>query len=163
MHWRSIAKAVVMVASAAVCLASCSQSDGTVASCDETMELVRELPPELTSAGDVVAVGSGDTWLLPPSEGNKWSQDVRWDGNTYFLKLGIRTLASLPPSIEVREIGGAHANGKAEVFPTSTGLPGPLPTRITFPHPGCWDITVIGVSGRAHGRIAFDASARNRR
>lgn len=149
--------------SAAVYLASCSQLDGAVANCDETMELVRDLPPELTSAGDVVAVGSGDTWLLPPSEGNRWSQDVRWDGNAYFLKLGIRTLASVPPAIEVREIGGAHANGKAEVFPTSKGLPGPLPTRLTFPHPGCWDITVIGVSGRAHGRIAFDASARDRR
>lgn len=149
----------------ATALAACSPAVTpalTERTCDEAIELVYELPPELVSRGNTVAVGSGDTWFLPPSRG-KWADDVRWDAGEYFLKLGIWTLSSQPPNTIVQEVGGSQGRGKASFFPTSAGLPGPLPARLTFPTPGCWDVTAVGVTGRAHARIWFDASARDRR
>lgn len=129
--------------------------------CDDAVELAANLPPALVSRGIDAAVGSGDTWLLPPSQG-KWAQDVRWFGGEYFLKIGVWTLSTHAPVITVRQIGNALARGTSSSSPTGEGLPGPLPTTLRFPAPGCWDVTAQGVNGSAHVRIFFDTSARDR-
>lgn len=106
-------------------------------------------------------VGSGDTWFAAPARGT-WSQDVRWDGQAYYTKIGIWTSRTEPPSLAIRQIGGAKVSGSASFFPTSAGLPGPLPTRLRFPTVGCWEVTAQGITGSATIRIRFDESAKER-
>lgn len=129
------------------------------AACDDSIQAAAVLPPML-AAERVSAVGSGDTWFIAPS-GGTWSQDVRWDGQAYFLKIAIWTLQSEPPTVIVRQVRGA-ANGSAAFFPTTAGLPGPLPTQVRFPTVGCWELTARGLTGSATARVGFDQSARTR-
>jgi hypothetical protein len=87
---------------------------------------------------------------------------VRWDGQGYFLKLGIWTLTSKPPAVTIRQIGDAQLSGTASFFPTTAGLPGPLPTQLSFPNVGCWEVTAAGSTGRAVARIMVDEAAKSR-
>ncbi len=132
------------------------------APCDDSIVRAADVPPALTSRGITDAVGSGDTWFLPPAQGN-FAQDVRWFDGQYFLKLGVWSLAPVAPVITIRWVGTGQAQGSASSSPTTEGLPGPLPTTLYFPQPGCWDVTAQGATGKAHVRISFDESARQRK
>lgn len=148
-----------------VSLSGCVQAStmtSTEPPCNDSPELASQVPAALVARGHSTAVGSGDTWFLPPAQG-KLSQDVRWDGTSYFLKVGVWTLASTAPLITVQQVGGKGGQGSASSSPTGEGLPGPLPTTLRFPAPGCWEVTAQGTDGRAQIRISFDASARDRR
>lgn len=128
-----------------------------ISECDDSIPAISAVPPEGLRGP---AVGSGDTWFAAPATGT-WSQDVRWNGESYFLKLGIWTLMDKPPSVQVHRLDRAAPNGSASFRPTSAGLPGPLPTEIRFPTTGCWEITASGASGSARAVIRFDESAKH--
>jgi hypothetical protein len=67
------------------------------------------------------------------------------------MKIGIYTLDSQPPQASVIRLDGG-ARGAVEFAPTSAGLPGPLPTGLTFPTQGCWKVEARGQTGFASMR-----------
>jgi len=133
------------------------QSD--VPLCDDALHPSAEPPSVLATRGSWV--GSGDTWFAAPATGT-FSQDVRWDGQTYFVKIGMWTLTTQQPEVAVRQVGGAGGSGTASSSPTTAGLPGPLPTTLRFPTVGCWEVLAQGLSGLAAARISVDESAKTR-
>jgi hypothetical protein len=149
---------VILVAVAS--LWACSPFEATDPACDEAVDVASTIPAALAARGVKAAVGSGDTWFLPPATG-RWSQDVRWNDGQFFLKLGVWSLSSEPPVITVRKVG-AKVTGSAASSPTSEGLPGPLPTTLRFPSTGCWEVVGQGATGTARARIRVDESARGR-
>ena len=82
--------------------------------CDDAIHAVLA-PAGLAGIGHEMAVGSGDTWFIPPTTGT-WSQDVHWDGNQYFMKLGIWTAQPQSPVVMVVRKDGAL--GSASSSPT---------------------------------------------
>jgi hypothetical protein len=71
------------------------------------------------------------------------------DREGYWMKVGIYTTASTPPTVAVNERGASQGIGSAKSNPTTVGLPGPLPTLLRFPDVGCWQVTAKGVTGNA--------------
>jgi hypothetical protein len=124
--------------------------------CDDTVRATTQLPPAMAAPGRS-GVGEGDTWFIAPTRGT-WSELVQWDGETYYLKLPIWTARDDPPSVTVRKVTDAQATGTVSFTPTSQGLPGPLPTGIRFPSPGCWEIAAVGTTGRAQIRLKVPAA-----
>lgn len=96
-----------------------------------------------------VYVGRGDTYFIGRI-GLRWGQSVEYSQNqhTYFLKVGIYTLDSHLPKVTVKRADG-QGTGRATLKPTTEGIPGPVPTEIYFPAPGCWNVTAQGTTGLA--------------
>lgn len=139
------------------CIARGPGSPQPAALCDDGVQLALQVPAGMAALGATSAVGSGDTWFFAPAV-NEWTSSVASDGERgYQLKIGIWTTETKPPTITVRQVDGP-AFGTASVAPTSTGLPGPLPSLSSLPTPGCWEITARGTTGSATARVRIDRS-----
>jgi hypothetical protein len=103
-------------------------------------------PPRPAPSGEV-DIGSGDTFFMG-TDGQRWGKNVEFYGGAYHMKVGIYTLASQGPDVSVLRSDG-RVTGLAELAGTSEGLPGPLPTELTFPTPGCWKVEARGQTGFA--------------
>ena len=138
---------LAFVFAAVVAASACTVTNtGPTEPCDDTIQVVAA-PPGLSAIGHDRAVGSGDTWFIPPTTGT-FSEGVHWDGKQYFMKLGIWTSMGRPPDVTVKRTDG-RATGRSSFSPTSAGLPGPLPTSLMFTSVGCWNVDAQGVTGRA--------------
>nr|WP_168512744.1 hypothetical protein [Streptomyces sp. S1D4-11]QIY99193.1 hypothetical protein HEP87_41195 [Streptomyces sp. S1D4-11] len=54
------------------------------------------------------------------------------------------------PHVSVEGIGGTTGTGRADLSPTSEGVPGPVPMEVELPGPGCWRVVAEGSEGTAH-------------
>ncbi len=126
--------------------------------CDDAVEpaVTVSLPPNAPQG--VLYVGSGDTYFMGTA-GSRWGQMVQYFRSSYYMKAPIYTLDSQAPRITIARLDGPGA-GRAESNPTTEGLPGPLPTSLYFPSPGCWQVTARGRTGVAtiHVRVALRRS-----
>jgi hypothetical protein len=105
-------------------------------------------------ASDVIYLGSGDTFFRG-LQGRRWG-DVEYWGGAFHTKIAIWTLDSHPPKVSVIRLDGL-ATGAAEFAPTSEGLPGPLPTDLSFPTAGCWKVEARGTTGVASIQVNVQA------
>jgi hypothetical protein len=99
------------------------------------------------SASSRIYVGSGDTFFIATA-GRRWGENVESYGGAFHMKVGIYTLDAHAPKMTVIRSDGT-AVGTADFAPTSAGLPGPLPTDLTFPTTGCWRVEARGSTGSA--------------
>lgn len=97
----TVVRSVVVIALGLGACSPVSTVTPTEPPCDDSVAFAAELPAALVFRGVDAAVGSGDTWFLPPSQG-KWAKDVRWFGAEYFVKIGVWTLSRQAPVINVR-------------------------------------------------------------
>lgn len=153
----SRAEVLAFVLAAAVAGSACTATNAgpTPKPCDDAIHPVAA-PAGLSAIGHDQAVGSGDTWFIPPTTGT-FSPEVHWDGKQYFMKIGIWTSMAQPPMVTVSRTDG-RASGSASFGPTSAGLPGPLPTSLMFTSVGCWNVDAQGVTGRATAVIRVSTS-----
>ena len=115
-------------------------------------------PDPLPADRNRVYIGSGDSFFIG-SRGSRWGENVEYEDGVFFMKIGIYTLDSLPPTVSaVRSDGGA--TGVVESDPTSSGLPGPLPTSVIFATPGCWIVQAHGTTGVAGIEVNVQPSSR---
>ena len=112
-------------------------------------------PPVPVSSGEIY-IGSGDTFFTGTA-GRRWSENVEYYGGVWHMKVGIYTLDSHAPTVSVARSDGL-ATGQAQFAPTSQGLPGRLPTGITFPTAGCWKMEARGTTGFAGIEVNVQAS-----
>jgi hypothetical protein len=115
-------------------------------------------PPGPVSSGRIY-IGSGDTFFIGTA-GIRWSENVEYYGGAFHMKVGIYTLESHPPQVSVIRLDG-RATGEAQFAPTGQGLPGPLPTGISFPTAGCWKVEARGTVGLASIEVNVQASNPN--
>jgi hypothetical protein len=106
-------------------------------------------------SSDVIYIGSGDTFFIG-TQGMCWRENVEYWGGAFHMKIAIWTLESQPPQVSVIRSDGS-ATGGAEFAPTSEGLPGPLPTTLTFPTAGCWKVEARGTTGFASIEVNVQA------
>ena len=111
-------------------------------------------PPGPVSSGEIY-IGSGDTFFTGTA-GRRWSENVEYYGGAWHMKVGIYTLDSHAPTVSVQRLDG-HAAGSA-AFAPSEGLPGRLPTDISFPTAGCWTVEAHGTTGSASIEVNVQAS-----
>jgi hypothetical protein len=104
-----------------------------------------------------VYIGRRDTFFIG-TEGRRWGENVGYYGGAFHMKVGIYTLAADFPKVSVTRSDGVAA-GAAEFAPTGEGLPGPLPTGISFPTAGCWRVEARGTTGLATIEVNVQASS----
>jgi hypothetical protein len=116
--------------------------------CDDLIDAAKaSTSPPAPPQGGQVYIGSGDTFFMG-SEGRRWGENVDYYDGAFQMKIGIYTLDKGPPTMSIIRTDG-RANGRAEFAPTAHGLPGPLPTVLTFPSAGCWRVEAHGARGSA--------------
>ena len=120
-----------------------ARATSALASCDDADEATARAPEQLLEdlgAGKEPRVlGEGRLYFLAPAEGS-WGDSTWQEGGETALKVGLWVNDTRIPDIEVRSADGA-LEGHAEVSPTADGLPGFLPTGVSFPSGGCWRVT----------------------
>src|ERR1700730_14481014 len=112
--------------------------------CDDTEGPPAAQPPIAPSDAAEIFVGNGSTYFFGRS-GARYRESVAYHQATTYAsaKLPIYTLESNPPSLSVHRLDGEGTSGFRSV-PTTGGLPGPLPTVVYFPSPGCWEVAAHG-------------------
>jgi hypothetical protein len=122
--------------------------------CNDLLDAILAAPhPPGPVSGDGINIGSGDTFFtgLP---GRRWGENVEYYDDSFHMKVGIYTLDSHPPKVSVTR---GHATGGAVFAPTGEGLPGPLPTDLSFPTAGCWKVEARGTTGFASIEVNVQA------
>jgi hypothetical protein len=150
----------LFTATVALLMASGCTGDGTSSPNEPCSDLIDAItaapsPPRAASSGGIY-IGRGDTFFMG-TEGRRWGENVEYYGGSFHMKVGIYTLDSHPPKVSVLRSDG-RATGAAEFAPTSEGLPGPLPTGLSFPTAGCWKVEARGTTGFASIEVNVQAS-----
>ena len=122
--------------------------------CDDAVGPTAPNPPVAPAAGQVF-VGSGSAFFIGTA-GHRWRENVVYEHNTYFSKIGIYTLDPRPPAVTVRRVDGPGV-GRIDFAPTSQGLPGWLPTGVYYTSPGCWEVIARGTKGQATIHVLVEA------
>ncbi|MFF1521369.1 hypothetical protein ACFVYR_04275 [Streptomyces sp. NPDC058284] len=106
------------------------------------------------SEKDMKAVGEGTIWFIAPQTDN-WSDLLETHDGHLRGKFPLWVDAKTLPKVSVRRTDDTPGTGRAELTPTSEGLPGALPMGLDLPDPGCWQVTAAGREGQA--RILVNA------
>ena len=116
--------------------------------CDDLIQGWASPPPPGALPG-VVYVGTKDTYFIG-TVGFRWGDNVHYlkSEKSYYMKVAIHTLETHLPKVTVKRVDG-QGQGRAQLSPTSDGIPGPVPTGVLFPTPGCWEIAARGSAGVA--------------
>ncbi len=125
--------------------------------CDDRVDGSGQASPPIPPSGDSVLIGAGDVFFIG-TRGRRWGENVEAYGGAYQMKVGIMVLGAQAPEVSVTRREGA-VTGTAQFAPTGAGLPGPLPTAVTFPTAGCWIVTARGVNGAASILVSIGSSA----
>jgi hypothetical protein len=116
-------------------------------------------PNNLPPSNAVIFIGTGDTFFMG-TRGFRWSDNVQFYGGSFQMKIGIYTLDAHPPAMSILRSDG-QGTGSAQFAPTSQGLPGPLPTGLSFPTVGCWKVEARGANGLAAIVVNVQGSAQH--
>ncbi len=116
--------------------------------CDDAVESSTEVPQAMRDQELGHGVGQGDVWFVAPEAGH-WSDLVTSEGGGAAGKFPMWIGGRDMPQLAVVGVKGTEGTGRAQLAPTSEGIPGPLPMRIEFPGKGCWQVTAKGKTGTA--------------
>lgn len=144
---------------AALATSGCSPnlvpSTNSAQPCDDSIGVATSASQApLPSESGRVYIGTGDTFFIG-TVGRHWGENVEYYGGAFHMKVGIYILDSQPPTVTVLRSDGA--GGRADFAATSAGLPGPLPTSLTFATAGCWQIEARGRTGFATIRVSVQS------
>ena len=140
------------------CSANLAQSGNQAQPCDDSIRAATSASvAQLPSDSGGVYIGSGDTFFIG-TDGKRWGESVQYYQGAFHMKVGIYTLDSQPPRVTVVSSDGGQ-RGTVEFAPTSAGLPGPLPTGLTFATVGCWQVEARGRTGVANILVSVQSPA----
>lgn len=152
-----IARAVVVVALSA--LVSCSKHESAPigGACDDSVPrgaMGSEIPQSVVQEGFEDVVGDGDVWLVLP-EADQWGALVSPGraGEEHVGKFPVYVDATVLPDVEAFLSDEPSTAADVSMEPTAAGLPGPVPVGVNFPSPGCWEVKIVGQSGRVAIRV----------
>jgi hypothetical protein len=130
--------------------------------CDDEVVPSEAVPPSLRARLDAQGItavtGEGAVWFIAPLSAT-WSEVVRDEGDGPTAKIPLWVDRDGPlPTITVRRDGGGGGGeqGSASPSPTADGLPGPVPTRLTFPGEGCWVVEATAGGDVARLRVSIE-------
>ncbi len=128
--------------------------------CDDEVVPSGAVPPalrtRLDAQGITAVTGEGVVWFIAPLSAT-WSEVVRDEGDGPTAKIPLWVDRDGPlPTITVRREGGGEEQGSASSSPTADGLPGPVPTRFTFPGEGCWVVEATAGGDVARFRVSIE-------
>ena len=105
--------------------------------CDDRIELTEDPPVAAQFDGLERGLGEGDIWFFASASG-RWGNVVIHNGTDYQGKFPMWVGKDELPTVSVASTSGFTVEGSVSMNPTSEGLPGPLPSTVVFPSPGCW-------------------------
>jgi hypothetical protein len=137
--------------------AACGSSPGAAPACADEVTPSTDLPSgfaeRVEEHGITAVVGAGDVGFAAPVTG-RWSDLLEEGGDGAGAKVALWVDHEGPvPEVDVRR-EGSDERGSATTTPTADGLPGPVPTRVSFPGRGCWEVSVTGSDGPVAIRFA---------
>lgn len=117
------------------------ERSGATAACDDRVDHSQEPPAEAQAAGLDSGVGTGDIWFYAGLV-DRWGDLVLHDpGGGFRGKFAMWVGTDQLPTVSVVRAGGEPLKGSVSLDPTAEGIPGPLPSTVLFPSPGCWQVT----------------------
>lgn len=130
---------------------------GPGTTCDDEVVPSDTVPPaiqeRLDAQGITGVTGEGAVWFVVPTSAT-WSAVVQDEGDGASAKVALWVDRDGPlPAVTVRRAGGGPERGSASSSPTADGLPGPVPTRLTFSGEGCWVVEAAAGGDTAHFRV----------
>lgn len=82
----------------------------------------------------------GDIWFFA-GQMERWGDAVIPEASGFRGKFPMWVGGNELPIVAVVHTDGDPAEGIVSLDPTAEGLPGPLPSSLMFPLPGCWQVT----------------------